>query len=67
MKKIIEKLFPNTYQKIISDGFAQGKFAGRARLRKEIADELEAFGVDKFKNDEMTLGFNLARDTVKKV
>lgn len=66
-RRLIEKLFPKTYMFIISQGFSQGKASGRARLYREIQDELDAFGVEKFNNDEMTLGFNLARDTIRKV
>lgn len=65
--QLIKKLFPKTYMFIITQGFSQGKTSGRARMRNEILEELEAFGVEKFNNDEMTLGFNQAVGIVKKV
>lgn len=65
--QLIKKLFPKTYMFIITQGFSQGKTSGRVRMRNEILEELEAFGVEKFNNDEMTLGFNQAVGIVKKV
>lgn len=65
--QLIKKLFPKTYMFIITQGFSQGKASGRARMYQEIRKELDAFGVEKFNSDEMTLGFNQAVEIVKKV
>lgn len=67
MKKILNSLFPNTYQQITTEAFVQGKSVGRSKLRREILEELEAFGVEKLGNDEVTLGFKQAVGIVKKV
>jgi len=69
MKKLYNRIMTRLAADLIGDAFVEGYELGLTRgeesNRKRIVVELEKFGVEKFNNDSLTLGYNTALNKVK--
>jgi len=69
MKKLYNRIMTRLAADLIGDAFVEGYELGLTRgeesNRKRIVVELEKFGVEKFNNDSLTLGYNTALSKVK--
>jgi hypothetical protein len=69
MNKLYNRIMTRLAADLIGDAFVEGYELGLTRgeesNRKRIVVELEKFGVEKFNNDSLTLGYNTALNKVK--
>jgi hypothetical protein len=69
MKKLYNRIMNRLAADIIHEQFLEGYELGLIRgeqsNRKRIVVELEKFGIEKFNNDSLTLGYNTALNKVK--
>ena len=69
MKKLYNRIMTRLAADLIGNAFVEGYELGLTRgeesNRKRIVVELEKFGVEKFNNDSLTLGYNTALNKVK--
>ncbi len=69
MKKLYNRIMTRLAADLIGNAFVEGYELGLTRgeesNRKRIVVELEKFGVEKFNDDSLTLGYNTALSKVK--
>lgn len=63
--RIMNRLAEDLIGKAFLEGYELGLTRGEESNRKRVVVELEKFGIEKFNDDSLTLGYNTALNKVK--